>query len=195
VLKVAYWYGIDYWDFHEEYSVFSIWYCMSLSQWKLRRGPITCYQPLPHMKFNVLAGPRMHKLQLSFLQLSILLSVKMYTALQFLKLQLMPCLKLEICPPNTPKPHYYHSLDTQCAVYCIWRAASFFNREVPHVTLLLVWTHKRNDVSLKINIISTLMRQSYPSSMVSPAFKMWHVGVVPSLVNILGYSFRLKISD
>jgi hypothetical protein len=45
-----------------------------------------------------------------------------------------------------------------------------FFREVPHVTLLLVWTHKRDDVSLKINIILTLMKQSCPSSTVIEIF-------------------------
>ena len=29
-------------------------------------------------------------------------------------------------------------------------------RNVPHVTILLAWTHRKDDVSLKINIISTL---------------------------------------
>jgi hypothetical protein len=29
---------------------------------------------------------------------------------------------------------------------------------VPHVTLLLVWTYQKDDVSLKINIILTLMK-------------------------------------
>jgi hypothetical protein len=29
---------------------------------------------------------------------------------------------------------------------------------VPHVTILLAWTHKKDDVSLKISIILTLRR-------------------------------------
>jgi hypothetical protein len=33
---------------------------------------------------------------------------------------------------------------------------------VPHVTPLLAWTHQKDDAPLKLNIISTLMRQSYP---------------------------------
>jgi hypothetical protein len=37
---------------------------------------------------------------------------------------------------------------------------------MPHVTFLLVWTHKKDDVSLKMNLISTLMRRSCPASTV-----------------------------
>jgi hypothetical protein len=43
---------------------------------------------------------------------------------------------------------------------------NFFLMKVPHVILLLVWTHKKGDVSLKIDIISTVMKQSCPLSTV-----------------------------
>jgi hypothetical protein len=32
----------------------------------------------------------------------------------------------------------------------------YYFRKVPHVTILLAWTHRKDDVSLKINIILTL---------------------------------------
>ena len=48
--------------------------------------------------------------------------------------------------------------------YCTNKVASSLNnsffRKVPHVTLLLIWTHQKDDKLFKINIILTLMRRS-----------------------------------
>jgi hypothetical protein len=56
-------------------------------------------------------------------------------------------------------------------IYCSFMAVSSLNyyyfRKVPHVTILLAWTHRKDDVSLKINIILTLTSWKSHEAMVS----------------------------
>jgi hypothetical protein len=74
---------------------------------------------------------------------------------------------------------------------------------VPHVTLLLVWIHQKDDVALKINIILTLMERSCPASMVV-AFKVasiviskfleWTIMVITSAKSFFPQKFSLILT-